>query len=321
MEQAVKSATKNAAEKKADRVAPCITRSAKKTAIHSVSAAITTVRSAIHGRKVSGARASRPRGSCTMQMSIATPDSRGNRAPAATLAAVHGSAQTQVPPGWEDPERAERLVTRIAAETGFSAGAIVPLCLQSADPDGALAGAVRALAARKERCGRPAPEAALAPLVLVCAGSRFLAQFLAARPRLVDLLACTRFPLRPTPVRASHCTDAGSLARRLRRVKQVEMLRIALRDLSGASVPEVTRDLSRLAASAFDAAVRFHYRRLCGLHGPPAGRTADGPSGFCVLGMGKLGGEELNFSSDADVVYVYDKDGRTSGGLDHFAFY
>ena len=236
---------------------------------------------------------------------------------------MHGSAQTQVPPGWEDAERAERLAARIPAETGFSTGAILPLCLRSADPDGALAGTVRALAARKERYGRPAPAASVAPLVLVCAGSRFLAQVLAARPRLVDLLACTRFPLRPTPLRASRCSDAGTLARRLRRVKQVEVLRIALRDLSGASVPEVTRDLSRLAASAFDAAVRFHYRRLCELHGPPAGRTAGGPSGFCVLGMGKLGGEELNFSSDADVLYVYDRDGRTEGAnaLDHFAFY
>src|SRR3989442_13958283 len=41
------------------------------------------------------------------------------------------------------------------------------------------------------------------------------------------------------------------------------------------------------------------------------------------MGMGKLGGEELNFSSDADVLYVYDKDGRTQGPhpIDHFAFY
>src|SRR5436309_2807970 len=58
-------------------------------------------------------------------------------------------------------------------------------------------------------------------------------------------------------------------------------------------------------------------------HGPPQGRTATGQSGFCVLGMGKLGGGELNFSSDVDVLYVYDTDGRTQGphALDHFAFY
>jgi [glutamine synthetase] adenylyltransferase / [glutamine synthetase]-adenylyl-L-tyrosine phosphorylase len=229
----------------------------------------------------------------------------------------------QAPAGWEDLERAERLASRIPQETGLPAAELLALCAQSPDPDGALAGAVRALAARKHHYGRPAPVAALAPLVRVCAASKFLAQLLAARPRLVDLLACSRFPHRPTPLRASRRSDAVSLARRLRRHKHAEVLRIALRDLSGASVPEVTRDLSRLAAGAFEAAVDFHYRRLCAVHGAPDGRSPDGPSGFCVLGMGKLGGEELNFSSDADVLYVYEKDGRTSGQnpIDHFAFY
>jgi [glutamine synthetase] adenylyltransferase / [glutamine synthetase]-adenylyl-L-tyrosine phosphorylase len=229
----------------------------------------------------------------------------------------------QVPAGWEDAERAERLAARIPAEAGLSSQDLLPLCAQSADPDGALAGALRALAARKERYGRPASRAALAPLVRICAASKFLAQALAARPRLVDLLACSTFPHRPAPLRTQGCADAVSLARRLRRHKQAEVLRIALRDLSGASVPEVTRDLSRLAAAAFQAAVDFHYRRLCALHGPPEHRSPGGPSGFCVLGMGKLGGEELNFSSDADVLYVYDRDGKTSGktSIDHFAFY
>src|SRR5205085_6133455 len=164
--------------------------------------------------------------------------------------------------GWEDAERAERLTTRIPAETGLPAAELVALCAQSADPDGALAGAVRALAARKERYGRPAPREALAPLVFVCAASRFLAQIVAARRRLVDLLACSRFAQRPAPLRRSRAGDAVALARRLRRHKQKEVLRIALRDLCGASVPEVTRDLSRLAAAAFEAAVEFHYRRL-----------------------------------------------------------
>jgi len=231
--------------------------------------------------------------------------------------------RTQAPPGWEDAERAERLAARMPAETGLPAAELLALCAQSAEPDGALTGSVRALAARKDRYGGPAARETLAPLVRVCASSKFLAQLLAARPRLLDLLGCARFPEEPLPLRTALCPDAISLARRLRRHKQAEVLRIALRDLSGASIPEVTRDLSRLAAQAFEASVQFHYRRLCAMHGPPAGRSASGPSGFCVLGMGKLGGEELNFSSDADVLYVYDKDGRTAGPnpIDHFAFY
>ena len=83
---------------------------------------------------------------------------------------VHGSAQAQAPPGWEDAERAERLAARIPAETGLDAAELLEPCLRSADPDGALAGALRALAARRERFGRPAPKAALDPLVRVCAG-------------------------------------------------------------------------------------------------------------------------------------------------------
>jgi glutamate-ammonia-ligase adenylyltransferase len=225
---------------------------------------------------------------------------------------------------WEDPERAARLAARVHAETGLEAGELLELCLASADPDGALAGAMRALAARRERYGTPAPHTALAPLVRICAASKFLAQALAVRPRLIDLLACARFLAQPRSAkeatdlalqRAARATDATSLARRLRRHKQQEVLRIALRDLLGASVQEVTRELSQLAAGSFEAAVRFHHRRLSALHGAPTDR------GFCVLGMGKLGGEELNFSSDADVLFVYDKDGHTTGGLPHFTFY
>ncbi|TMB36948.1 MAG: bifunctional [glutamate--ammonia ligase]-adenylyl-L-tyrosine phosphorylase/[glutamate--ammonia-ligase] adenylyltransferase [Deltaproteobacteria bacterium] len=237
--------------------------------------------------------------------------------------AVHGTSRTQPAPGWEDADRAERLGARIPAETGLPAAELLALCAASADPDGALAGSVRALSSRKDRYGGAASRKALAPLVRISAASRFLAQIIAARPRLLDLLASSQFPERPAPLRASRCKDGVSFARRLRAHKQVEMLRIALNDLSGASIPDVTRDLSRLAERAFEAAVQFHYRRLCALHGPPAERSAGGPSGFCVLGMGKLGGEELNFSSDADVLYVYDKDGRTQGAnpIDHFAFY
>src|SRR5438045_2843491 len=126
------------------------------------------------------------------------------------------------------------------------------------------------------------------------------------------------------PDRAARTAQRLGRARTLRRRKPVEILRIALRDLSGrATLPESMAELSRLAESSLEAAVSFHYAKLCEEHGPPHGRAATGPSGFCVLGMGKLGGGELNFSSDVDVLYVYDTDGRTQGpsAIDHFAFY
>jgi glutamate-ammonia-ligase adenylyltransferase len=235
------------------------------------------------------------------------------------------------------------MLARLPQESGLAAQEVAQLeelCARSADPDGALFGAAQALASRRLRLGGPARPAALAPLVAVCAASRFLAAHLATRPRLLDLLAHPRFVTRGRSRRDAKAAALsllrglapgdprapGDLALRLRRHKVVEVLRIAVRDLTRrAAIPEVTRELSRLAAAAFEAAVRFHYARLCLLHGAPEGRSAAGPSGFCVLGMGKLGGEELNFSSDVDVLYCYDKDGLTQGGppraVDHFAFY
>ena len=226
---------------------------------------------------------------------------------------------------WEEPDRAARTAQRLA-DTGLDATAcaeLMAVCAASADPDGALAGAARALAAHRERLRRPAPRASLGPLVTVCSASRFLAAHLAARPRLLDLLACPRFP-EPSRRRIAGARTDTELAKTLRRRKVVEILRIALRDLSGrATLPESMAELSRLAEWSFESAVSFHYARLCEEHGPPQGRSAAGPSGFCVLGMGKLGGGELNFSSDVDVLYVYDADGRTQGpgAIDHFAFY
>src|SRR5712664_3562426 len=237
------------------------------------------------------------------------------------------------PAAWEEPDRAARLAPRLPEETGLApadAERLLRLCEESADPDGALAGAVRALGARRTHLGRPASAAALEPLVTICAASRYLAAHLAARPRLLDLL-----PLLPgrtrtaqealsSALRHASATEPEALARRLRRHKLIEVLRIALRDLGGqAALAESARELSWLAASVLETAVRFHYARLCAKRGPPEGRAAAGPSGFCVLGMGKLGGTELNFSSDVDLLYVYDRDGRTQGPrpIDHFAFY
>ena len=63
------------------------------------------------------------------------------------------------PASWEEPDRVARLVPRLPEETGLrsdDAGELLRLCERSADPDGALAGAVRALAARRARLGKAA---------------------------------------------------------------------------------------------------------------------------------------------------------------------
>ncbi|MDP2657410.1 MAG: bifunctional [glutamate--ammonia ligase]-adenylyl-L-tyrosine phosphorylase/[glutamate--ammonia-ligase] adenylyltransferase, partial [Candidatus Deferrimicrobium sp.] len=104
----------------------------------------------------------------------------------------------------------------------------------------------------------------------------------------------------------------------LRRMKHREVARIAARDLSGvAPLPEVTEDLSRLASAALEGAIRFSRRALDARLGAPVAFLPDGTrrlGRFVVMGMGKLGALELNFSSDIDIVYLYETDqGETEG--------
>ncbi|MFO0774073.1 MAG: hypothetical protein U0172_05340 [Nitrospiraceae bacterium] len=105
----------------------------------------------------------------------------------------------------------------------------------------------------------------------------------------------------------------------LRRFKRREMLRIGVRDLFRlATVPETTEALSDLASVLIHAAYQLVDAELKATYGAPQHRNAQGKlveTGFAVIGMGKLGGSELNYSSDVDVIYVYDsEEGETSGG-------
>ncbi|MFP4295193.1 MAG: bifunctional [glutamate--ammonia ligase]-adenylyl-L-tyrosine phosphorylase/[glutamate--ammonia-ligase] adenylyltransferase [Halothiobacillaceae bacterium] len=107
--------------------------------------------------------------------------------------------------------------------------------------------------------------------------------------------------------------DEGGLARVLRRFRRREMVRIAWRDLTGRSeTSETLRDLSGLADCCVEQALRWHERRLLGRHGTP--RDAEGvPQELVVLGMGKLGGCELNYSSDIDLIFTFESEGETDG--------
>ena len=94
----------------------------------------------------------------------------------------------------------------------------------------------------------------------------------------------------------------------LRRFRRREMLRIGVRDLLRlADVVETTASLSDLASILIDEAYRIVDADLRARYGVPMHKNRQGrwvETGFAVIGMGKLGGHELNYSSDVDVLYV-----------------
>ena len=97
--------------------------------------------------------------------------------------------------------------------------------------------------------------------------------------------------------------------------KNRELLRIGWRDLlKWAGTVETLDDLSRLADVAIEGAMAAAEGEMTARFGRPL-RPDGSPGRFIVLGMGKLGGRELNFSSDIDLIYFYDdEEGDTEGG-------
>jgi [glutamine synthetase] adenylyltransferase / [glutamine synthetase]-adenylyl-L-tyrosine phosphorylase len=110
-----------------------------------------------------------------------------------------------------------------------------------------------------------------------------------------------------------HAGDEPAVMRALRLFRRREMVRIAWRDLAGWAVLEETLGhLSELAEVCIRAADDWVHRGMVEKHGEP--RAQDGtPQRLLVVAMGKLGGGELNFSSDVDLVFLFPESGQTSG--------
>src|SRR5512143_1878136 len=108
--------------------------------------------------------------------------------------------------------------------------------------------------------------------------------------------------------------DAPALARALRRLRRRVFLHTLARDLTGrAPFEEVVAAMSTLAEVALRSAVDLHARTLAAAHGMPIGAETGAPQKLIVIGMGKLGGGELNVSSDIDLVFAYPEEGETDG--------
>jgi glutamate-ammonia-ligase adenylyltransferase len=171
-----------------------------------------------------------------------------------------------------------------------------------------------------------APSEVRASLPLVFAASDFVAQSCTRQPHLLrslvesgDLLErlrsddfAARAPAITQPTATGAPADAEFIAS-LRHWRKREMVRIAWRDLAGwASLEETLAELSVFADAAIRVAYAHARQSLVARYGEPRSASGD-VQPLVVLGMGKLGGGELNFSSDIDLVLLFPEHGETDG--------
>ena len=170
-----------------------------------------------------------------------------------------------------------------------------------------------ALAAVFDSSGEKRPH----ELVRVVAASEFAAAALLQDPGALAWLEQSQADARAANAeyerRASSAAALADAERVLREWRRREMLRIVWRDITArAPVEETLRAVSELADACIRAALQAagtHLRTIFGTPRCAGGAEAD----FIVLGMGKLGGRELNFSSDIDLIFLFSDAGETDG--------
>jgi [glutamine synthetase] adenylyltransferase / [glutamine synthetase]-adenylyl-L-tyrosine phosphorylase len=219
----------------------------------------------------------------------------------------------------------ERLAGRLAPELAVP---VASLLGHSPDPDGALN--------LLERYVTGAPDdvlvdltrypTALTYLVAIFGYSTFLAESFFADPSLPAQFARdrkftklkSREELMQDYARFATTHPDVWLSAQLARFKRRNYLRIVLKDVLGLStLGETTLELSMLADVMLWNALIFCDQELEKRYGQPQYRDTQGRivrSGFSIVSLGKLGGNELNYSSDIDLLFLYEKDGETAGG-------
>ncbi len=147
--------------------------------------------------------------------------------------------------------------------------------------------------------------------------SRYASRILAADSAQLDaLLARYAQPFERDEMVAQldAATDEAALSSALRRLRKQVMLRLMLRDLNRlCGLEEVMTTMTVLAEVAVQQAQRCVMAALTNQFGQPIGESTGQPQELLVIGMGKLGGGELNVSSDIDLIFVFAENGETNG--------
>jgi glutamate-ammonia-ligase adenylyltransferase len=205
---------------------------------------------------------------------------------------------------------------------------IVLVSLTTAMPDMALNGLERisTVVSRQELLEVCSKRSLLTQLLNTCGASPFLTNIICRDPQYFHELFRDRQITRSrdeaamlAALRAKVPQDCyyQDIFQLIRHFKLAEILRIASRDLNGlAPLEEVTAELSALASATLQIAYETARRRLVQEHGRPMMETSQGEieADLAIIGMGKFGGRELNFSSDIDLIYFYSSDrGETEG--------
>ncbi len=180
---------------------------------------------------------------------------------------------------------------------------------------------------------------ALSQLVKLCSASIWISDYVSKRPQLLDELLDPRTLYDPPSreemrheilERLSHIDidDLETQMDELRTIKQSNLLRVAAADIMDAMPLMVVSDhLTELAIEILDACFDLAWRQMIKRHGrPECGDHRVCDTGFAVIAYGKLGGIELSYGSDLDVVFLHshESEGRTTNGdkpLDNAVFY
>src|SRR5579871_2609761 len=228
-----------------------------------------------------------------------------------------------------DPERGWRNLTALAEALSLEGlrelctplGRLLPRC---PDPDMALNNLERFLANTDAVAQLPVllenRARALEILLQLFSTSQTFSDLLSNNLDYLDML---RVPLRRSPSKeelqaqlqadVDAAFEDSAVLRAFRRFRQRQMLRIGTNDIiRDRPLDEITRDISHVADVAIEVALNVALRQVGKRFGRPC--TEDGRSVDCVvLAFGKHGGEELNYSSDIDLMFVYSEEGATRG--------
>ncbi|MFQ5816595.1 MAG: hypothetical protein ACE5H2_01390 [Terriglobia bacterium] len=229
---------------------------------------------------------------------------------------------------FQDPARARANLARLESRLPETLQALLPTALaQVPDSDTALN--------NLERLTRPSGAEVLEPIVrrpvllyhllALFSHSRFLSESLIQQPELIGWLARDRRlgriksqeDLLEEYARFAATQSEVSASVVLARFKRREYLRITLKDILGiAELAETTLELSILADVLIEKALAVAAQELRRRYGDPQAHDASGrlvTARFAVVGLGKLGGNELNYSSDIDLLFLYAGEGETYG--------